>query len=350
MEPLTPSPFNITQNSMRGVGGFCVADSSSAWVKVVDNLAENVLAAEGRRLFRRLKAGAFRVLRHPIWLRVLPRTSPQVPLDVPADLIIKGKNDKWIAFDLQGGRVIRKLASRELYQQEVWIRTIPEVAAISPPILKWDPDGLMYVEAYQPGRPAALHDLDEGMKVLLSLWPRLAAVYKVKTSCAPLDLPKLDQDLALQYVVREGGLEAAWQRLEGHAVKQGLLHGDLKHLNILVQKDKLWVIDWGEQFFTGPPLFDLLYFLYWHTRSFPPEIVINRALASPGWISDSLPEGLEPLAVEASLLVFALEMVKRIGEEGSRKSPLKKLVRFLKAATGRLRELSVNSMEGALWR
>ena len=31
---------------------------------------------------------------------------------------------------------------------------------------------------------------------------------------------------------------------------------DLKHLNILVQKDKLWVIDWGEQFFTGPPLFE----------------------------------------------------------------------------------------------
>ena len=338
MEQLIPPPSSMTQNPMRGAGGFWVADSSTAWMQVVDNLAENVLAAEGRRFLRRLKAGVFRVLRYPGWLRLLPKKGVSVPLDVPADLIIKGKNDKWIAFDLQGGQVVRKLSSRELFQREMWIRTIPEVAAISPPIMKWDPDGLMYWEVYQPGRPVALHDLDEGMEVLYSLWPQLAAVYKVKTSCAPLDLPNLEQGSSLQYVLREGGLEDAWRRLEGQAARQGLVHGDLKHLNILVHNDKIWVIDWGEQFFQGPPLFDLLYFLYWHTRSFPPEMVIHRALASPGWISDSFPEALEPVAVEASLLIFASEMVERIEEEGSRKGALKQLARFLKAARGRLKE------------
>jgi len=326
--------------AMRGLAGFYVADCSATWVQIVDSLAENVLAAEGRSLVRLLKAGGFKLLRHPGWRLLLPQKAPQLPLTIPADFIVKGNNDKWIAFDLKRGWVARKLASRELYQREMWIRLIPEVAAISPPILRWDPDEMVFWEVYQPGRPAAVHDLDEGIKVLKRLWPRLAAVYKVRTSCERLEIPELRKDPPLEYVVREAGWERAWRRLEGQPVNQGLVHGDLKHLNVLVQADAIWVIDWGEQFFIGPPLFDVLYFLYWHSRSYTPETVVGRAFASADWLREPLPESLQPSAVEASLAVFAREMVDRIKEEGTRKRSLKKLVRFLKTAGGRLRELA----------
>lgn len=322
---------------MRGVGGFCIVDSSSVWQEVVDSLTISVLAAEGSHWLRRAKAAFLSVLRHPLWRRLIPkkREAP-IAMGNQIDVVFQGRYGKWIAFDLKQGVVIRRIATKELYDREVWIRSLPVVQAISPAIISWDARILTYCEQYVRGRPVQLHDLDEGLKVLRNLWPKLGAVYQVKTSKAPLKLSSFRQNETLFRVVHRAGLAGIFEKVQGREVKQGIVHGDLKHQNVILGEERVYVIDWGEQFFMAPPLFDLLYYLYWHTRSFAPEIVVKRAFCHPQWIEDGLPGSLEQEAVEASLCMFAAEMVARTEEERRQEYHLKKLVSFLEAATRQL--------------
>ncbi len=337
-----PSSAKVDKPScMRQVGGFCIADSSSVWQEVVDSLAISVLAAEGSSWLRRAKAAFLSVLRHPLWRRLIPKKEgAPIAVGSQIDVAFQGRYGKWIAFDLKQDLVIRRIATKELYDREVWIRSLPVVETLSPDIMSWDDESFTYCEQYVRGRPVQLHDLDEGLTVLRNLWPSLGAVYEVKTSKAPLKLPSPRENETLFRVVYRAGLAEAFEKVQGREVKQGLVHGDLKHPNVIVRGDEVYVIDWGEQFFLAPPLFDLLYYLYWHTRSFAPEIVVNRALCNPQWIEDGLPGSLEPAAVKASLCVFAAEMVSRTKEERRQEYHLKKLVSFLEVVATQLEAIS----------
>lgn len=336
MEPLQLSAIDEKPFLMRGLGSFCIADSNTVWRQVVDSVAVNILAAEGSRPLRQVKAAMLSLVRLPIWRWLLPRRSAPINVDSNIDVVFLGSNDKWIAFDFQEGKVIRRLATRELYQREVWIRSLPAVAVISPAVLAWDPANFTYCEEYLPGRPVRLHDLDEGVDVFRSLWPHLGVIHSIKVEESPWDASAFVEDRTTLDLISRAGLQEVVKRLQGRSVPRGLVHGDLKHPNVLICENRFYVIDWGEQFLLAPPLFDLLYYLYWHTRSFSPETVVKAAFARREWIEDGLPGSLDPVVIDASLCEFVMEMVRRIKNEQRPRYHLRKLACFAGSAARQL--------------
>lgn len=72
MEPLQLSAIDEKPFLMRGLGSFCIADSNTVWRQVVDSVAVNILAAEGSRPLRQVKAAMLSLVRLPIWRWLLP--------------------------------------------------------------------------------------------------------------------------------------------------------------------------------------------------------------------------------------------------------------------------------------
>lgn len=94
-------------------------------------------------------------------------------------------------------------------------------------------------------------------------------------------------------------------------VLHGLVHGDLQQSNMLVSGERFYVIDWGDHFHVRPPLYDLLFYLFKHSRSLTAARVAEAAFAEPQWIEDGLPGALEPAAIQASLVAFTLMLTRR---------------------------------------
>jgi|GEM_PF-2066698 len=324
---------------MRGIGNFYVADSKIAWQQVVDSMAPNVLAAEGSWLGRRIKAGLFGVLRRPIWRHLLPVGSAPILSDTYWDVVFMGNNEKWIAFDFERARVTRKLSSKALFHQELWVRRQPAVISISPAILEWDEPNLIFTEQYMHGRCIPLYDLDEGLAALRVLWPHLGLVFDTQVFDKPLELRFEGKCETLLNVLKEAGLDGMPSILNGQPIRQGLVHGDLKHPNVIRHDGSLYVIDWGEQCFQAPPLFDLLYYLFWHTRAFAPHVVVRQAFRDSAWIAEGWSTSLTPQTVDASLLIFAQHMIARLKHERSSRRHFRRLVSFLRAAGEELQRI-----------
>lgn len=272
---------------MRYVGGIYVADDPRIWTWAVEAIQEHVLAAEERPLGRWVKRGVFRWLRKPVVRRCLPLRS---------------------------------------------------VAATSPPMLGWDERRLLAHEQYIPGRPVQVHDLEEGMAVWSELWPLLAGVFTSRTAVKPLRLPHWVRQPYVRAWLYRSGLDDIFDEICETPVLHGLVHGDLQHSNMLVSKERAYIIDWGDHFHLGPPLYDLLFYLFKHARSVGTHRVVDAALADPAWIEEGLPGALAPDAVKASLVAFTLLLVRRYQFRNlrRRRTLVKHLQSFVSAAAERL--------------
>lgn len=329
---------------MRYVGGIFVKDDPNVWTWAVDAIEEHVLAAEPHVSGRRFKANAFRLLRQPWFRRCLPLRSPKDVqllhhLDASRlDLVFRRSQGKWISFNVQDGILTRHFPSRWRWQKEQWIRTRPAVIGTSPKMLHWDEKRMISAEQYIPGRPVRVHDLDEGLRAWFQLWPSLGEVFQTRTVHRPVRLPAwIRQSRANDWLQRTRLLDVV-EKAKETPVLHGLIHGDLQQSNMLVSKDRFYIIDWGDHFHMRPPLYDLLFYMFKHSLSVPLEDVVERAFSDFQWIEDGLPGALEPSAVEASFVAFTLMLVHRYQFRKVRRREylVKHLQAFLAEVTHRL--------------
>lgn len=302
---------------MRYVAGIYVADDPRVWTWAVDAIQEHVLAAEERPLGRWFKHKVFLWLRRPGVRRILPLRSPaDVRLlaaagEVDFDLAFRRSLGKWVSFRLDEGLITRYFPSRWRWRKERWIRSLAAVAATSPPMLGWDEARLISQEAYIPGRPVRVYDLDEGLAAWRELWPLLVEVFRTRTSVRSLGLPYWVRQPHGRAWLQRLGLVELVDEVGSTPVLHGLVHGDLQQSNMIAARDRFYVIDWGDHFHLGPPLYDLLFYLFKHARSVGTDKVVDAALSDPSWIEERLPGALSPESVKASLVGFTLMLVRR---------------------------------------
>lgn len=288
------------------------------------HLAEHVLAVEGKPVAFRIKRRLFQVISAPVWMRLFPRREADpawADLVGAADLIIKGHAGNWIIISAAEGRVTRIYPTRWQYLKARWIHHQPAVAAVSPRALAWNDQRLVHVEEFVQGLAISVHDVERAVQVIQKSWPDLAAVFRSRAVVRPLRPPKSRHAKAAERLFQTCGLQTVWERAYQVPVLHGLVHGDLKPLNILWADDRLAVIDWGESYCLQPPFFDLLYFLFWISRSHPPGKVVEAAFRDKAWLQSAGDEGLfhlEQGVVEASLVAFVREMMRRFAGESPR--------------------------------
>jgi Serine/threonine protein kinase involved in cell cycle control len=323
--------------ALRVIGNVCIADTPASWEWVVRHLAEHVLSAEGNPVAFRMKQRLFRMMSSPAWMRLFPRrgADPEwADLAGAADLVIKGHAGNWIIISAAEGRVTRVYPSQWQYLKARWICRQPAVAAVSPRVLVWDDERLVHGEEFVQGATIPVHDVEKAVGVIRELWPALAPVYRSHLVERRLRPPKSRHSRAAERLFRDLGLEAVWERAHGVRVVHGLVHGDLKPLNILRAGERLVVIDWGESYCLQPPLFDVLYFLFWIARSHPPARVVEAALGDRAWLRSGLGMEVDHAAIEASVVAFSREMMKRFAGERPRaqRRLVKRLGLFVKEA------------------
>lgn len=307
--------------ALRVVGNLSIPDSPSSWRWAVRNLSEHVLASEGNPLVYRMKRGLLRMISAPVWRRLMPRREADVEwadFASTADLIIEGHAGNWIIISESEGRVIRVFPHRWQYLKARWIHSQPAVAAISPAAIAWDDGRLIYVEEYVPGQSIVVHNVESAIAVIHDLWSALEAVYCSRTVVRSLRSPKSRHSRAAAELFQVCGLSSIWEQAHRTPVTHGLIHGDLKPLNILQSDDHLAVIDWSESFSLQPPLFDVLYFLYWIARSHPPGLVADVAFGDTAWLREGRFNWQDQRLIEASLVAFTREMMRRIAKERAR--------------------------------
>lgn len=306
-----------TRNVMRYAGGILIADDPKTWTWAVDAIEAHVLAAEPSATGRKLKAGAFRVLRMPAFRRCLPkRPAPDVPpfkrgLPEKIDMAFRRSHGKWISFNIKDAVLTRHFPTRWRWQKERWIRTQPSVIATSPTMLHWDEEHLTAHERYIAGRPARVHDIDEGLRAFTELWPLLGNVFQTRTALRTLRLPGWIHNPGVRRWLQEHKLHPIIEEAQETKILHGLIHGDLQQSNILVTKERFYVIDWGDHFHLRPPLYDLLFYFFKHSRAVPIDKLADVAFGRSAWIEDALPGALAPTSVRASLLAFILMLTER---------------------------------------
>ena len=272
-----------------------MADDPHVWMWAIDAIQEHVLAAEERALGRWVKQGVFRLLRRPAMRRCLPlRPVSDVSIleaEDPRtlDLVLRRSHGKWISFRVRDGVITRHFPSRWRWYKERWIRLLPAVAATSPKVLSWDEDRLTSQEQYIPGRPVRVHDLGEGITAWFDLWPLLGQVFLTRTALKPLRLPYWVRQSRARDWLHHTGLGAIVDEVGETPVLHGLIHGDLQQSNMLAAGDRFYVIDWGDHFHLGPPLYDLLFYMFKHAQSVGASQVARVALSDPDWIEQGLP-------------------------------------------------------------
>lgn len=297
----------------RIAGRIYVPDHPSAWEWAVRSVGHQLLASEGKPVLARVKRGAFELLSNPSWMCLFPRgeAHPDWAGFVDnADLVIKGHAGNWIIISASQERVTRIYRNRWQYLKARWIYNQPPVAAVSPRALLWDDERLFHVEEYIHGTTVAVHDLKGGVQAIRELWPRLAAVFRSQWVLRPLRPSGSRHSRAARELFEACGLKMMWERAHQAPVAHGLVHGDLKPLNIMRTDGRLVVIDWAESYGLRPQLFDVLYFLFWLSRSHPPGRVVEAAFCDGSWLLQVQPE------IEANLVAFTREMMRRIADEG----------------------------------
>jgi len=70
-----------------------------------------------------------------------------------------------------------------------------------------------------------------------------------------------------------------------------------------------------------------LYFLFWIARSHPPARVVEAALGDRAWLRSGLGMEVDHAAIEASVVAFSREMMKRFA--GERRRAQRRLVKRL---------------------
>jgi len=131
------------------------------------------------------------------------------------------------------------------------------------------------------------------------------------TSVRSLGLPYWTRQLHGRAWLQRLGLVELVEEVGSTPVLHGLVHGDLQQSNMIAARDRFYVIDWGDHFHLGPPLYDLLFYLFKHARSVGTDKVVDAALSDPSWIEERLPGALSPESVKASLVGFTLMLVRR---------------------------------------
>ena len=321
--PVTPE--NTPATFMRYAAGVYVADDPGAWTWSVDAIADHVLAAEEKPIGRLAKRAAFALLRRPAFRHLLPlRQVPQVPLQPgklvrPGDLILRRSQRKWIAFSRRDGILRRYFASSFRWQKEYWIRRQPPVAELTPEVVGWNRDEGWCDERCVNARPVRVHDLREGLAVLRAVWPGMGRVFAIRRVLRPLTLYRKGRLPERDRLMESVGVAAWASQLAGVPVLHGVVHGDFQHSNLLVGEGGVYVIDWGDNFRLGPPLYDLFFYLFRHARSLDPRTVVDAAFADPSWIEEGMGVALDPLIVRASLYSFVGMLADRYHKRGLRR-------------------------------
>src|SRR5690606_15692659 len=130
-------------------------------------------------------------------------------------------------------RVTRVFPNRWQYSKARWILSQPAVAAMNPHVLEWDDERLFYSEEYVSGETIAVRNLSSAVASIKELWPRIAALHQSRCVVRPLSPPKSRHSEAARELLTAFGLDNSWERAHTVPVRQGLVHGDLKPLNIL---------------------------------------------------------------------------------------------------------------------
>lgn len=329
---------------MRYAGGILIADDPAVWTWAVDAIEAHVMAAEPSLVGRKLKGGVFRLLRMPAFRHCLPKRSVSdihILKRGAADkmgMAFRRSHGKWISFNVQDATLTRYFPSRWRWQKEHWIRTQPSVTATSPPMLHWDNENLTARERYIAGRPALVHDIDEGRRAFTEMWPLLTDVFRTRTTMRNLRLPGWVRKPEVMRWFRQNQLDSIIEETLNTAVLHGLIHGDLQQSNILVTEERFYIIDWGDHFHLRPPLYDLLFYFFKHSRSLPASEVAAAVFDRPEWIEDALPGALDPPAVRASLLAFMLMLTNRYQFRAQRRRQrlVKDVQRFVAEVARRL--------------
>ena len=310
--------------------GYYIGNNKKSWQRFVTAMVEQKgIAGRKKTLSLLLKIFA-EFLKLPFLRYLFPlKPNPLAQIDGEYELILRGFNKKWIAFNFRKNHVTRIYSSSWSLQKEIWIRKHQEIAPISPQLLEYNTQENLLREEFIRGERLNKERLEAGIKAIRQLWPQLSTLYNSRTRRRKLRMRHKIKREETRNLLYQAGLKNLWQTAVEKKVLHGICHGDLKQSNILIQNQKPFIIDWGERYRLAPPFFDLLYFLYRYTERVEVEKIASSAYEYKDWYRKNLPAGSSPDAVRVSLVAVVYKVSRKLIKEDNNNPRKKRLSRFL---------------------